>query len=233
MINLSKASGLPIALGDDNRLIFQPPLKPVEPRYRRLSDMVEYLRDSHAKFPKDIIYSMYRGIAQKDGLRYDLTVLEPGIIGEERVKTIGHYHQGNYPEIYEVIFGEAWYLLQERQKNSSQIKTVKLVKVKPGQKVIIPPGFGHVTINQLNKPLVMANWLAEDCQSDYEPYKRNHGAAYYILENGRIESNHSYQKLPKIDESFPREYPQYGLLFNKPMYTLINHLEKLDFLKIR
>jgi len=68
---------------------------------------------------------MYDGVALPDdrpaieraGLRFDLTVLRPAIIGEEPVKTLGHYHNlapGGlpYPELYQVVFGHAHFVLQ-------------------------------------------------------------------------------------------------------------------------
>ncbi len=52
----------------------------------------------------------------------------------------------HYPELYEVLKGDANYLLQ-RAQNEERVDEVILVKATRGDKVIIPPNYGHVTIN--------------------------------------------------------------------------------------
>jgi len=97
-----------------------------------------------------------RKIKEK-GLRYDITIIPPNKLGMEFVKTAGHYHpflpgsKMTYPELYEVLEGEAHYLLQrrEQERGTERITDVVVVKAKKGDKVIIPPNYGHVTIKYL------------------------------------------------------------------------------------
>jgi oxalate decarboxylase/phosphoglucose isomerase-like protein (cupin superfamily) len=86
-------------------------------------------------------------------------------MGLEFVKTYGHYHprvnpklRYTYPEIYEVLDGDAHYLLQ-RALNDESVDDVTLVKATRGDKVIVPPNYGHVTINPSERTLKMANWV--------------------------------------------------------------------------
>ena len=58
-----------------------------------------------------------------------------------------------------------------QQPDNDSIKDVILVKAQQGDKVIIPPGYGHLTINASNKVLKMANWVARDFESIYSPIK--------------------------------------------------------------
>ncbi len=51
-----------------------------------------------------------------------------------------------YSELYEVLERDAHYLLQ-RAQNGERVDEVILVKATRGDKVIIPPNYGHVTIN--------------------------------------------------------------------------------------
>ncbi|MCX9088357.1 MAG: glucose-6-phosphate isomerase, partial [Candidatus Methanoperedens sp.] len=154
--------------------------KGVKPGIRMLFDMKDVIYDRKwlSNANNSELYYMYRelSLSKKDaaamkehGLRYDITVIPPQMLGCEFVKTAGHYHplvpgtQITYPEIYEVLGGEATYILQK--PDNEGINDVILVKADAGDKVIIPPGYGHLTINTSNKVLKMANWVARDFES--------------------------------------------------------------------
>ena len=131
-----------------------------------------------------------------------------------------------YPEAYEVLLGQAYFLIQSES-------AVFLVEAGPGEKFIIPPGFGHNTINVFNEPLLMANWISEKAEYDYEPYKNLHGASYYFLKNNDlidIIKNPNYDSFPEIKKIRTREYSEFGIFKNLPLYSLVNTLDKLKFL---
>src|SRR5665647_1655712 len=120
-------------------------------------------------------------------LRYDITIMPPLQMGLEFVKTYGHYHSHvneklsyTYPEVYEVLDGDAHYLLQ-RAHDAHGIDEAILVKATRGDKVIIPPNYGHVTINPSEKTLTMANWVCRSFESLYKQYTQLHVGAYYEL----------------------------------------------------
>ena len=48
----------------------------------------------------------------------------------------------------------------------------KYYNKKEGDKVVVPPNYGHITINPFDKTLVMSNWVCSDFPSIYEPIKR-------------------------------------------------------------
>ena len=152
-------------------------IRGVKPGIRMLFDIknVIYDRDWLTGAKDMELYYMYRELSmgKKDallikehGLRYDITVIPPRMLGCEFVKTEGHYHplvpgtQITFPEIYEVLGGEVHYILQKPAGEG--IEDVILIKAGAGDKVIIPPGYGHLTINASNKILKMANWVARD-----------------------------------------------------------------------
>ena len=167
----------------------------VEPGVRKLSDMRDVIYDSEwlESAPDVDLYYMYRDLALSrhdrsiildNVLRYDITVIPPQKLGVEHVKTAGHYHPEvdktgyTFPEVYEVLRGTAHYLLQKCE--GEKITDVVLIAAEEGDKVIIPPGYGHVTINPTsNKVLKMANWVSRDFKSDYEPYKKCRGAGLF------------------------------------------------------
>jgi len=214
-----------------------------EPDIRMLSDIEAVLLDREILKGGDReLYYMYRDLALgrndrdtmlEHGLRYDITIIPPAMLGREYVKTLGHYHPAvpgtdmTYPEVYEVLAGEGHYLLQKRIGDS--VIDVVLVRVSAGDKVIIPPDYGHVTINTSNKELKMANWVSRQFSSVYGPYVELHGAAYYLTVDGFI-ANPSYRDVPGIREARPKSFSEVGLARGREIYGLVKDIEKLDFL---
>ncbi|HWQ65317.1 MAG TPA: glucose-6-phosphate isomerase family protein [Methanospirillum sp.] len=153
------------------------------------------------------LYEMYRGIACSEEdrqwlaehqVRYDVTRIFPKTICRELIKTKGHYHPISpdglaYPEIYEVLEGEAYYLLQKRD-----LTDIILVRAEKGDLILIPPGYGHVTINPGKETLTMANLVSSAFASEYLPYEQMRGAAYYLFADGTMKKNPAYP--PDIPE---------------------------------
>lgn len=257
MQDLKKESGLNIYLKDDFKLDLDIRLLGGEFSCRTLRDMATVIKDK-VEINDDSAYFMYRDVRERidetkikeNHLRFDLTVVLPRMIGSEFNKTYGHYHplkagtEVTYPEVYEVISGTALYLLQKMGKNEDELAAIYLVEVKSGEKIIMPPNFGHITINPLSVPLVMSNWVAAEFSSEYELYEKNHGGAFYITKseirnpksktnsNYKIQKNKHYKQLPKLIKAKPKELPQFALFFNKPMYqTGCKAINKLKFLR--
>ena len=219
----------------------------IEPAIRRLCDLRDVAFDT--PWFEDVsdrdAYFMYRDFSRtqddadaikRHELRYDITIIPPLQMGLEFVKTYGHYHpcvnassRYTYPEVYEVLDGEAHYMLQ-RAKNEYSVDEVLLVKATKGDKVVVPPNYGHVTINSSEKTLTMANWVCRSFESLYEPYTQLHGGAYYELINGRLLRNQAYHAVPEIRVVYPAEAPNQGLVKQKPMYELIEEPHLLEFL---
>ncbi|MEW6032383.1 MAG: glucose-6-phosphate isomerase family protein [Bacillota bacterium] len=97
--DLARSSGLPLAVDRSGRVDFLEGLPRVEPQPRTLDQMRSVLYNQTATGPT-VLYYMYRGLGWPEDrerisgydLRYDLTVLVPGLVGGEYVKTAGHYH---------------------------------------------------------------------------------------------------------------------------------------------
>jgi len=216
----------------------------ITPTIRTLHDMKDVIFDRTwlAASPNIDLYFMYRDVhlSRKDhevikesGLRYDITVIPPRMLGCEYVKTAGHYHETvpgtgvSYPEIYEVLSGEALYFLQ-RQEDGEVVDAVA-VRAGAGDKVLIPPGFGHVTINASKHVLKMANWVGRDVKSLYEPIREKAGAAYYFLDTGPFR-NKRYGQVPELRYLPCTGEPSLGLVKSKEMYGLVKDISKLEFL---
>ncbi len=148
-------------------------------------------------------YYMYRGVEEKNGLRYDITEVTAKMFGKEYPKTKGHYHPGEHGEVYIVLEGKAIYLLQNKD-----LSDIVYIETNPGEVAIIPAGYGHVTINPSDEPLKMANWVNPNFDSLYEPILEKEGATYFYTTKGWVK-NEKYGKLPKIRKENPeRELPK-------------------------
>jgi len=221
--------------------------KMIEPDIRRLFALRDVAFDTawfEDASDRDAYY-MYRDLSltptdadtiTRHQLRYDITIIPPFQMGLEFVKTYGHYHprvnpelRYTYPEVYEVLEGDAHFLLQHAQ-NEYVVDEIILVKATRGDKVIVPPNCGHVTINPSEKTLRMANWVCRSFESLHEPYTQYHGGAYYELINGRLLLNRAYDKVPESRIAYPKETPECGLVKRKPMYELIEEPFLLEFL---
>ena len=192
------------------------------------------------------MYYMFRDLAKSDAdleiikshhLRYDITRIPPGMLGSEYIKTVGHYHPQvpgtdvSYPEIYQVLEGSATYLLQKVEPGEEDIVLdAAVIKAEKGDLVLVPPGYGHVTINASEKILEMANWVCRDFSSVYEPIKRLSGAAYFLLKDG-FAKNPLYKDIPSIRYTAPLSFDEFGLDSGENMYDLISNNEsRLRFL---
>jgi len=176
------------------------------------------------------IASDRRWLHERD-LRYDITVIPPRNLCGECVKTKGHYHPENpqgvgYPEIYEVLDGEVWYLLQTRPPDD-----VVLIAATAGDVVIIPPGYGHVSINPSpDKTLSMANIVSTAFKSEYSEYEAFQGAAYYAMADGTLKKNPRYKAVPPIRHVRPASGHGTHLFCRGPIYDLIGDDDALAFL---
>ena len=207
------------------------------PRPRTIGEVRGVLMDPACEC-REPLYFMYRDLSKTsedrrwlrgESLRFDVTVIPSRTLCGECVKTKGHHHPANeqgvpYPEIYEVIQGRAHFLLQTRSADD-----VRLVRAGPGDRVIVPPGFGHVTVNPGEETLVMANIVSTRFESDYSVYERLGGAAYFELAGGSLVKNPRYAAPAGIRMMDAPEQGGLRFLPARHLYDLIGS-ENLGFL---
>ena len=180
-------------------------IKGVRPDIRCLNDMREVIYDRKwLKEASDVeLYFMYRGIKTKGELRYDITVIPPRMLGKEFVKTKGHYHPKNHGELYVVLKGRAIYLMQK--ETGGKVEDVFYVKAKKEDYVVIPPHYGHITINPSpREELKMGNWVSKKFKSDYKEIEKRRGGCYYYTKSGWIK-NKQYEKVPRLRFKRPKK----------------------------
>ncbi len=215
MVNIKILEDMRIKFGD---LIF-------EPDVRKAKEIKPVLYEKNEINDEEILYYMFRGVAknEEDGelikkhrLRHDITIIPPRIIGKEYVKTLGHVHVPDAPEIYYVIEGKAHFLMQRVE--GLKVLDVYLVEAEAGESVVIPSGYGHVTINPTKETLIMGNWIWREVKGDYSMFKKLRGACYYELTNGFVK-NENYESVPEI-KVLKAESKEYS-------YDSIKEIEKL------
>jgi glucose-6-phosphate isomerase len=212
-----------------------------QPTARMVEEMRPVLFDPRCRCG-DPLYFMYRDLSRsgvdwqwlhEHHLRYDLTVIPPRNLCGEWVKTKGHYHPKNkagvgFPEIYEVLEGEAHYLLQ-----SCTLDDVVLITANAGDLVIIPPDYGHITINpSSDQTLSMANIVSTAFESMYGEYEARHGAAYYEMSDGTLVRNPAYGYVPpfrRLGASCKRGTQR---ICKGPLYDLVGNGDALAFLNV-
>jgi len=199
-----------------------------EPQLRTVDAMRAVLADGDCP-ASGPLYFMYRSLArtgadrlwlEEHRIRYDLTVIPPATLCSEFVKTKGHYHPANpagtgYTELYQVIAGQAHYLLQTEDCSDAVV-----IRAAAGDVVLIPPGYGHVTINPTDEELRMVNLVSDSFASVYGPFEGLRGAAYYEMCSG-WEKNPLYPSHPDLRFEDATEYPEYGISHGHPIYDLI------------
>lgn len=176
---------------------------------RTVGEMKEVLLDKSFATEKNYnkqTYLMFRGAGTKKkkaifesySVRHDVTVMLDFDLGKEYNKTLGHYHPMaasgiSYPELYEVLQGKAMFVLQKRLPEEKY--DVKLVKAFAGDKVFVPPDYGHVTVNIGKGLLILANLVNSDFASDYEPFRRMRGAAVFYTSGKEVILNQNYKEM--------------------------------------
>jgi len=224
--------------------------RPLEPQNRVLGEMRPVLYDAKKVSARDstILYRMYRDASwerdrqlfKENRIRFDVTIMASIELGPEPNKTLGHYHPKatgdlSYPEIYQVLSGNATFLLQK--KEGGRISDFVVVEAKDGDAVLILPNYGHVTVNSGEGPLVLSNLVSDRFSSLYQEYIVMHGAAYYLLKKEGLHPNAMYPSPPAprhAKKNFPVEKDLYTDFVSSPSsFLYLNEplkLEKLDWL---
>jgi glucose-6-phosphate isomerase len=199
-LNLSDISGLPIALDLETGQLsdLAGTLFWEGPGQRRFGDLRSVVAAPDAVDPiaDEVAYLTYRDVRQTaesglaaNGLRYDATVTLPGSVGGEYIKTAGHYHAldangVSWTEIYDVLAGEAAFVLQKAEDDPAGDPAVTrgiVIVAGPGDRLVIPPDYGHVTVNIGTTPLVVADLVAVASGNHYQGYANRHGGAVRIM----------------------------------------------------
>ncbi|OGF64760.1 hypothetical protein A2661_01605 [Candidatus Giovannonibacteria bacterium RIFCSPHIGHO2_01_FULL_45_24] len=218
---------------------------------RMVFDMKPVFRNPEAVGKNGVFYEVYRNLEIVGGkARYDITEIPQQKIGGEFAKTFGHYHRGPQSDLYEVLEGYAYFLIQRYENNPADIKEAYIIEAMTGDKIVTPPNFGHLAVNVGEKDLVLANWVSL-VEYDYETIKKLRGGCYYVIDarlDSRLDStrltarqageaiefekNPNYKSVPELKKLKLKDVPELGIKNGAqyPILNLKNSPEKLDWL---
>lgn len=170
---------------------------------RELTGNRPVLKDPDSSGP-DPVYWVFSEVSNSSWA--NITIIAPGLYGDEYPKTFGHYHGVDVDETYHQIEGEGILQLQKKKIANgkwieNEVEEVLLVRVKPGEDLLITPEYGHSWSNVGKGPLIsFDNWRSGHTPSDYEVIQRLQGLAYYLIEEGgkiTAAPNPKYNNLPE------------------------------------
>ena len=207
-----------------------PDLLVEEDRIRRLAELAPVMAEPVGRRGRRVEYRMLNGVRKADDtrlqglpLRYELTIMGGRPIGSEAAKTFGHVHirpggaMFGYPEVVEVVHGEAGFLIQDlRGSPDGPMSTVAwLVRARPGDWVILPPELAHVTIDLGAGPLVFSDIIDRRATGIYSGVAGAAGFAWYVGSDGRLWRNPHYVEVPRLIEVDAVEWsgPAAGTLY--------------------
>lgn len=225
---LSLDAGFPLAV-QGTQLLFGDDVMIADTKSRARGEIAPFAHDPAACVPAGRVqYWMYNGIAtgtdaarlRDCGAQYELTWLLPDALGAERAKTLGHIHNtpalggATYPEIYEVLHGQAWFLLYTLGATKTRAGFCGFVSARPGEKIVMPPGTYHLTVNAGETPLLFADVISTRARGLYDDVRATRGAPYYALTDGTWLRNPAFAAAAPL-----AEYPQLHMRAGAPLYT--------------
>jgi len=215
--DLKSIAGFNLEMDPKKFEIFTDPSIQFKRKTRVAKDLFDVFRTPESINPDEKMYYMFypsntadriQDLFDRTHLTYSLVLIPPKKVGDEFIKTTGHYHPEKpgthiaYPEIYLQLYGRLLLLMQKRDPTDDQkIEEVVLYEMKPGDAVNMLPGYGHCLINHTDEVGLMAGLYSTEFKPFYDPIRINRGMAYYVIEReGEIvfEKNPNYPDAPEL-----------------------------------
>jgi glucose-6-phosphate isomerase len=229
-VDLRAVSGLDVALHDEApALAFGRDVVHPDGERRRLLDVRSTLADPGACGP-DHLYTIYMDVCRvqdhaalvEQSLLYGAVVYNHGRLGRERLRSQGHRHSRKpgtelrYSEVYEFWTGHGLVYLQKECE--PVVTRAILVPVGPGDKVVVPLGWAHLTVASEDEPLAFGAWCARDGLLEYDELRSLGGPAHFIFADGEVATNPRYAAVPDVEVFAPAELPLLGIPPDLPIY---------------
>jgi glucose-6-phosphate isomerase len=239
MIDLSQYAGFEVRMDPEAlTLSFGAGITTAPVQVRRLEEVRALLRDPQSAGPEHL-YTIYMDIRvpgaseamRASGLGYGAVVYNHGALGREALRSQGHVHSiapesgVGYSELYEFWHGRGLVYMQDAA--TGEVGDVIVVEAGPGDKVAIPPGWAHATVNTGHEPMAFGAVYALDAKLLYEPLRRRQGTAHYVLADGTLEPNPRYASVPPARRTPAHRIPECGVEPGRP--ALAGDVARLDF----
>ncbi len=203
------------------------------PEYRRLDAIRASLKDSMCSGP-DPVYAIAMDVAREVDLPelksrmllFGVVAYASGQLGDEPVRSQGHVHAvaphsgWSPPEWFEIWEGTA--IVYAQESTSNEPGACIAVTARPGDQVVVPPGWAHCVINaDPHRRMVFGALCDRQYGFTYDGVRQHHGLAWFPLlrKDDTIfwERNPHYNASP-LTERCARHYPELGCLPGMPMY---------------
>jgi glucose-6-phosphate isomerase len=201
------------------------------PEIRRLDQIRGSLRDPNCEGPEEV-YAIAMDVARlqdrdelkKRMLLFGVVTYAAGSLGDEPIRSQGHIHRISQhsgwspPELYEIWQGKAIIYMQEFVADDPG--RCFAVIAEPGEKVLVPPGWGHATISaDPNQALTFGAWCDREYGFEYDAVRAHKGLAWYpILQDNQVIWQHNACYSPgRLQAVTPRQYREFGIT-EAPIY---------------
>jgi len=153
----------------------------------KLSDLKPFVHNVEAAEEKlkegdYVVYEYYENSMHgiEGELNFGITIIYPGLIGNEYHFTRGHYHaKENTGEVYVGIKGKGLLLMQNKKGDFYSYPLER------GHIVYIPGGYAHRTVNIGDEKLVFFYVYPADAGHDYETIKAKGFKKLVLKVNGK------------------------------------------------
>lgn len=187
-----------------------------------LSSMIPGLLNKSLRYPQ-YVYLEHLNIHRKEdedifastGMNYDILMLPAGLMGVEFIRSHIFYSCQErtsgvaISEIVEVVSGELTVLLQKNMPKEeldfeTRVSEGLVVKLKEGEKFMVPQNYYYIFINTKEQPVVFSRFYKEGNICDYSQLRKEQGLAYYAIRKNakqEIVLNPRYREIPKIKKA--------------------------------
>ena len=201
------------------------------PEIRTLDQIRPSLRDPQCEGPEEV-YAIAMDVArmqdraelEKRMLLFGVVTYAAGTLGEEPIRSQGHVHRISLhsgwspPELYEIWQGKAIIYMQEYVDDDPGRGFAVLAG--PGDKVLVPPGWGHATISASpDEALTFGAWCDREYGFEYDAVRAHKGLAWYpLVQEKQIVWQHNSHYIPgRLQVITPRRYREFGIS-DEPIY---------------
>lgn len=203
-----------------------------EPELRALDAIRASLRNPLCDGP-DPVYAIVMDVGrtalraelERRMLLFGVVTYAAGRLGDEPVRSQGHVHRASLhsgwrpPEVYEIWSGAAYVYMQEFAADDPG--RCYAILAKPGQIVVVPPGWAHATVSADPAASMTFGALCDrEYGFEYAEVRQRRGLAWYPLidETGAIrwEPNPAY-RTRRLEVRGPGDYSNLGIQSGVPL----------------
>ncbi|MBN1618829.1 hypothetical protein JW887_05845 [Candidatus Dojkabacteria bacterium] len=229
-IDLKKFSGLSLSYEQGKLMAQESGIDISTSRSVSIDDIRPQLLNPDLSCPKFFYYYFTsvdrKNVLKRKNLRCDFYVVPSNLAGIEYVKTRG-LDTGGYPVLVDVIHGFSAVILQcSCTSGPDSIPSTKsiVIKLKKGEKYIIPPGWKFVFVNT-RQTISVISIIFSMKASFKSVFDESRGAASYVIrKNARQEivQNPYYRNLVKMRSVKPFDlYKYFKLTAKTPIFKQI------------